>query len=481
MQQAKGADTVADGGTGLLLGAQALPEIGALERALRAGPSVAAGGLWGSAQALVLAALVARSQQPWVAVAASEGEAQALCEDLAFFGAPALLFPARESGPRGKLDGADLALVRQRIEVAQRLSAPAEGRPKLLVSSLLALLQPLPKPGELAASTLQLSVGQKLAIEHLLKQLVEAGYERQPLVERQGEVSLRGDIFDVFPFASERPLRIELFDDRIESLRTFDPAEQRSVEQLERVAVCLARDVGGVEDSSGVSPALLLPHQALFAELGEPPPRGRRRPPPAEVIRLEFLSLDMLELKSMLIEIVAEKIGDNFQALEPAKREGALFILPQTSDILCDYPERSVWSFELKTPSSQGYVLVGSAMYRDIAPVVYHNMSSHKLFVGYDDLMRVVDTKYNQEVLTLRGGGYFNKLVVTDKDVVATFDCGLFVLDSKGQVVFQYQNPEAERFIHAEKTVNSNRVTVELEDGTFIAIDMDTKTQKKLN
>ena len=183
----------------------------------------------------------------------------------------------------------------------------------------------------------------------------------------------------------------------------------------------------------------------------------------------------------MLIEIVAEKIGDNFKALEPAKREGALFILPQTSDIRFDHPERSVWLFDLKTPSSLGYVLVGSAMYEDIAPKIYHSLSSHKLFVGYDDLLRVVDTKNNKEVLTLRGGGYFNKLVATDKEVVATFDAGLFVLDSQGQVVFQYRNPGAERFTHAEKTVNSSRVTVELEDGPFIAIDMDTKTQRKLN
>jgi transcription-repair coupling factor len=78
---------------------------------------------------------------------------------------------------------------------------------------------------------------------------------------------LRGDILDVFPFASEWPLRVELFDDAIESLRTFDPTEQKSVEKLTKVAVCLARDAGGVEDSSGISPALLLPAQTVIAEV----------------------------------------------------------------------------------------------------------------------------------------------------------------------------------------------------------------------
>jgi len=246
--------------------AAALPQVEQLERLLRERPEVSAGGLWGSAQALVLAELVRRSKQPWVAIASGEAEAEALRDDLEFFGLQADLFPAREGG-KGRLDGGDLGAIRQRIELAQRLSGPAEARPRVIVASLLALLQPLPKPGDLAAATLQLALGQKLSTEQFLKQLVDAGYERVPLVERAGEVSLRGDILDVFPFASELPLRIELFDDAVESLRTFDPLEQKSVQKLEKVAVCIARDAGGVEDGSGIAPALLFPPQAVIAEL----------------------------------------------------------------------------------------------------------------------------------------------------------------------------------------------------------------------
>ncbi len=247
--------------------ASGLRELEAVQRLLRERAELSVGGLWGSAQALVLAELTRSSKLPWLALCAGESEAEALAEDLEFFGAQPLLFPARETTSKGKLDGDDVAAMRRRIEVAQRLNGPAEARPKLLVASLLALLQPLPKPGDLAAATLNLAVGQKLASDHLLKQLVDAGYERMPLVERPGEVSLRGDILDVFPFASEWPLRVELFDDAIESLRTFDPTEQKSVEKLARVAVCLARDAGGVEDSSGISPALLLPAQTVIVEV----------------------------------------------------------------------------------------------------------------------------------------------------------------------------------------------------------------------
>lgn len=261
------ASAAAVDGAVVLDAAQApIAELAGIERKLGAQALVAAGGLWGSAQALVVAALTERSKAPWIAVASTEAEAEAFALDLASFGAKPTLLPARESTGK-RLDGTDARAVRERLGVAQRLAGPASERPRVLVASVLALLQPLPKPGELAASALELVKGQRVPPEHLLKRLVDAGYERQPLCERPGEVSLRGEILDLFPFASELPLRVEFLDDEIESLRTFDPLEQTSVEKLERVEVCLARDVGGVEDSTGMQPALLLPHQAICVEV----------------------------------------------------------------------------------------------------------------------------------------------------------------------------------------------------------------------
>ncbi|MEO0652870.1 MAG: DEAD/DEAH box helicase, partial [Planctomycetota bacterium] len=89
----------------------------------------------------------------------------------------------------------------------------------------------------------------------------------QPLVEAPGEVSLRGDVLDVFAFAADRPLRIELFDDEIESLRTFDPESQRSIESHDRAAICLAADVGGIEDGEGGALAKLVSPTAIFVEV----------------------------------------------------------------------------------------------------------------------------------------------------------------------------------------------------------------------
>jgi transcription-repair coupling factor (superfamily II helicase) len=244
------------------------PGFARLLRVAAEGGRVHAGGLWGSSAACVLAALTRRAQGPWVVLASTESEAEVLVDDLAAFGAPALLLPDRETMGSRRVDAAaDPDSVRERLQVAQRITGPPERRPRLIVASLLSLLQPLPSPRDLEADFLQLQVGARFDAEKLLARLVAAGFARQPLVEQPGEVSLRGDIVDVFPFASDLPVRIELFDERVESLRFFDPDTQRSVESVDRIAVCIASDVGGVEDGRGLPVADLVSPAAVYVEI----------------------------------------------------------------------------------------------------------------------------------------------------------------------------------------------------------------------
>jgi transcription-repair coupling factor (superfamily II helicase) len=239
------------------------PRLGDLVDRLGAGRSASTGNLWGSAQALLLTALEARVQGPWLAIASAESEAEAFAADLETFGLDPFLLPARSAGG-GEVD-ADA--VRERLKLAQALAGPPERRPRLIVCSQLSALQPLPDAAQLEGQFLHLQVGQELEAEDQLARLVAAGYERQPLVEAPGEISLRGDVLDVFAFAAERPLRIELFDDEVESLRTFDPESQRSIENHKRAAICLAADVGGIEDGQGASLAALVAPTAIFVEV----------------------------------------------------------------------------------------------------------------------------------------------------------------------------------------------------------------------
>ncbi len=253
-----------------LLDAGSLPSFDALERLVRrlhAERGVIAGGLWGSSQALVLAALATRAQGPWLVVCSTEVEAETFADDLRAFGAEVASMPARDPYARRGHAQADLDAVRGRLQVAQRLAGPPQRRPRAIACSVLSLLQPLPDAGELEREFLSLKVEQGLDVGALLDRLVESGFTRQPLVEGPGEVSLRGDILDVFPFAADLPLRVELFDDEIESLRSFDPDTQRSVETFRQVKLCLARDAGGVEDGDGVLPHTLLAPTTTVVEV----------------------------------------------------------------------------------------------------------------------------------------------------------------------------------------------------------------------
>ncbi|MEZ6003629.1 MAG: transcription-repair coupling factor [Planctomycetota bacterium] len=226
-------------------------ELGKLIGLLEKQCNVSVGNLWGSAQPLVLAALRGRAplaKETVCVVASSDAEAEAFALDLMAFGLESLPLPAR--------DPSDPATIAGRLHWARTLSSP--GARPVLVASILALLQPLPPVKSLEAEELTLRLGQELDVEPLLKRLVKLGYERTPLVEKPGEVSLRGDILDLFPFALEHPLRIELFDEEIESLRSFHPESQLSIDRLDAISVCLISDTGSVEEW-GLTPLEFLP------------------------------------------------------------------------------------------------------------------------------------------------------------------------------------------------------------------------------
>ncbi len=236
-----------------------LEELRDVAAGLAAGRGARVGNLWGASQPLFLRTLELNAPGPWLALVATELEAEALAEDLGAYGAESFRLPARESG--------SVDAVRERLRLAQALAGPPERRPRLIVASQLSLLQPLPSPRELEGQFLHVQRGQKIEAEELLGRLVAAGYTRQPLAEQPGEVSLRGDILDVYAFAADRPLRIEVFDDEVESLRSFDPADQRSLEILDRAALCLAADAGGVEDGQGAAPLTLLSPTTVVVEV----------------------------------------------------------------------------------------------------------------------------------------------------------------------------------------------------------------------
>jgi transcription-repair coupling factor (superfamily II helicase) len=80
--------------------------------------------------------------------------------------------------------------------------------------------------------------GQKLDVEQMRTRLEASGYRCVDTVYEHGEFAVRGALIDLFPMGSKLPYRIDLFDDEIETLRTFDPENQRSIDKVDSVACC---------------------------------------------------------------------------------------------------------------------------------------------------------------------------------------------------------------------------------------------------
>ncbi len=127
-----------------------------------------------------------------------------------------------------------------RIEAVARL---AGGGPVIVVAPAAALLSPVIPPHALELGALELVVGQERSLDDLSSHLVDAGFERVPMVDGVGQFSVRGGIVDIFPLAVEHPVRLEFFGDEIDSIRFFDVTTQRSRETCERVSVLPAREV----------------------------------------------------------------------------------------------------------------------------------------------------------------------------------------------------------------------------------------------
>jgi len=122
------------------------------------------------------------------------------------------------------------------------LSAWRSGRAAILVASVQALLQHTIPPDDLPAEPRILRPGSRVSQAALLADLLELGYDPVLEVAGKGELARRGGLIDVFPPSADLPVRIELFGDEVESLRRFDPTDQRSVGRAEEVALLPASE-----------------------------------------------------------------------------------------------------------------------------------------------------------------------------------------------------------------------------------------------
>ncbi|MDR1534350.1 MAG: transcription-repair coupling factor, partial [Planctomycetota bacterium] len=185
-------------------------------------------GARGSALFRRLAEIRERPARPLLLVAPDPEIAGDIHNDLGFYdpAAPAPLFwPAWDILPF-ETDRPDLEVAADQVEVLRAcLDCPDRLR---IVAPIAALLQPTLPPAIVRAGGLALAAGAEISPEALIARLCEGGLEPAVQVEAPGQFSRRGGIVDVFPLLGEVPFRLEFFGDRVETVRAFDPASQRS-------------------------------------------------------------------------------------------------------------------------------------------------------------------------------------------------------------------------------------------------------------
>lgn len=283
------------------------PEYNRLVSVLEAaGGSAAVFGLGEAHRTHIAAGLFGDCKKTLLMVTANETSAARMAEDASHFIKNVYHMPTRETPLGGKAVTASKGLAARRVEALTRL---ASGERVMLVISAEALLQRVAPPQALLSGLKRLKAGQRVNLHSLTASLVDAGYERVDLCEGKGQFCLRGGYLDIFPITAALPVRIELFDDEIDTMRTYDPVSQRSVENI---------------DNCEVPPATEVPLTAKAREAGM---RAMRKKP-----RLE---MEYQSLKEGIAPAGTEKLLPLFYP-----ETYITDYLPQDAIILMDEPQR---------------------------------------------------------------------------------------------------------------------------------------------
>ena len=166
-----------------------------------------------------------------VVITADEPAMRALAETVPLFAAEVavLTFPAWDSLPYDRASPA-LRVMAERLATLNALQAKRDG-PQLLVTTISAATQRALTPFRIRQLTRRIAEGERINREVLIDQLRALGYERVEAVAEAGEYAVRGSLIDLFPAGEQQALRLDFFGDEIESLRRFDPADQRSTDR----------------------------------------------------------------------------------------------------------------------------------------------------------------------------------------------------------------------------------------------------------
>jgi len=215
------------------------PEFRKILYSLQQGQSGQVVGLVGSGKAYFLSALHHKTGKKFLVITPSSEEAETWWEELNSFGVKAELFPEREVLSYQSISPPfDVTALRLTV-----LSKLLSGDIPVVVAPIEAVISRIIARSAFDQSLIHLYTGQKMGRDDFIQLLEERGYRSSDLVTHCGEYGYRGGIVDIYSVSSPLPVRVEFFGDRIESLREFDIATQRSVQKITEVLIPPGREI----------------------------------------------------------------------------------------------------------------------------------------------------------------------------------------------------------------------------------------------
>jgi transcription-repair coupling factor (superfamily II helicase) len=206
------------------------------------------GNLLGSSLGLALSSLITESKRPILIITPDTLTATRLESEIPFFQTsayPIIHFPDWETLPYDHFSPHQ-DIISSRLAALSKIPDLAQG---VIITPISTLMHRLAPKEYLAGNFFLLARGDKLKIEQMRRDLEKAGYRNVPQVREHGEFAVRGSIIDLYPMGSAQPFRIDLFDEEIDSIRTFSPETQRSLDKVEKIELLPAKEFPLNEES----------------------------------------------------------------------------------------------------------------------------------------------------------------------------------------------------------------------------------------
>ena len=199
-------------------------------------------GITDSRTAYIASKLLEKRPGQGLIICAGPARARRIAGDLSFFSRAKVSVLPDQDAAGLRYDAKSTADLAERLRALDSLCTDENA---VIVAPVLGALKKLPPPEEYLRNVFELKLGGRMERDELERRLSSMGYERVPSAEAPGQFAVRGDIIDIFCPGQERPVRAEFFDDELDSLRSYDPITQRSVENIESFTVFPAELLSG--------------------------------------------------------------------------------------------------------------------------------------------------------------------------------------------------------------------------------------------